>query len=82
MNFRIGIIAITDENGKLNEGIVTRDAKKQSYRLKENGVSSIIIERNRWSSLKSYEKSVLFYTKVTKMMEIHRKQNLEKLINT
>ncbi|XP_055313030.1 uncharacterized protein LOC129574689 [Sitodiplosis mosellana] len=75
----IGVIVIEDESGKWEDRNKMRYAKKQSRHLERRGISSIILEESKWSTLKNYEKSLVFYTKIVNLMEFYRKKKLNQL---
>lgn len=76
---RIGVIIIGDDNGKRSRKENMTFAKKQSSRMERKGIYSIMLEEGKWNTLKNYEKSLVFYTKIVHMMEIYRKKKLKLL---
>lgn len=70
---------ISDDNNQISEYKKLMVARKQSRRMERKGISAIILEENKWSSLKAYEKSLVFYTKIVNMMEFYRKNKLKQL---
>lgn len=77
--YRIGIVVVSDENEQMSERNKLNFAKKQCRRLERRGVASIIIEESKWNTLKAYEKSLVFYTKIVNMMEVFRKKKLTEI---
>lgn len=47
--------------------------------MERKGIYSIMLEEGKWNTLKNYEKSLVFYTKIVHMMEIYRKKKLKLL---
>lgn len=70
---------MTGGNGKWDGRNAMSYAKKQSRRMERKGISSILLEEHKWNTLKNYEKSLVFYTKIVNLMEFYRKQKLNKL---
>lgn len=79
LSTRIGVIVIGDDNGKRSRKENIFFAKRQSSRMERKGIYSIVLEESKWNTLKSYEKSLVFYTKIVHMMEIYRKKKLNQL---
>lgn len=73
---RVGIIWITDDTDEWSDRQKLSHAKKQARRMERKGISAIIIEESKWNTLKAYEKSLVFYTKIVNMMEFYRKKQL------
>lgn len=79
LHYRIGIIVVSDEDDQRSNRNKLNFAKKQCHRLERKGVASIIIEESKWNTLKAYEKSLVFYTKIVNMMEAFRKKKLSEI---
>lgn len=79
-NQRIGVVLITDnENDNRSIRHKLKLAKREARRIERNGISVIILEESKWSALKAYEKSLVFYTKIVNMMDFYRKKKLNEL---
>lgn len=68
-----------DETNQWTDRNKMNYAKEQSRRMERKGISSIIIKQSKWNTLKTYEKSLIFYTKILNMMEQYRKNKLKRL---
>lgn len=76
---RIGVAVVSSKNDQRGDFKKLTLARKQGHRMEKKGISAIILEESKWNTLKTYEKSLVFYTKIVNMMEFYRKNKLKQL---